>query len=356
VRSLPIRRYWNWILRIVLICVRDIKQSFLRASTATRSVGMKFARWLRPRVPRLKFRQRKRTVLVPALLGVLASAVSYFWFSTALTPPTPPKVDGAGEIYIDRPDVPTQLRVTFAQKDQEKDRSKVNVELVFRSMGGKPVRWAMMLYRDARLINVDNHQRTFVPPGVTITQTQAGDPPFRENPKEDAQIIQGVSYPTNDNGRATSVRFSGWIRKAVFSERGPRLVISLPRYGRLRVPPILQFPRDADAIDLGVPERLRRPDTFQVDVMAGENAPGQRIDVASPDVLDPASLAWQDDETVRALLQRTDLAGESRQQILVFVLGAVVGAGVSLLMAAAEKLLIDTEPKDVQSSHASAGP
>jgi hypothetical protein len=302
------------------------------------------------------FGKQKRTVLVPALLGLAASAASFTWYTAALTPPTPPAVDGVGELYIDRAEVPTQLMVTFAQKEQTQSRSKVEIRIVFRQMAGKPVRWALVLYRDARLVEVADTERTFLPPGVTVGAARAGDPPFRENPQQDIQVIQGLSQPVNLEGQASSVAMVGWIPKAVFSERGPRLAVSLPRYGRLRVPPVFQFPRDPDAIDLGIAGAWRRPETFQVDVAAGDNAPGQRIDVASPDVVDPARLAWQDDESVRALLQRTDLAEESRQQILVFVLGAVVGGGVSSLLVAVEKLLVDTNARDAPASPSSPAP
>jgi hypothetical protein len=311
-------------------------------------------RWRRR--PRLVFGQRKRTVLVPALLGLAASAASFVWYTAALTPPTPPAVDGVGELYIDRAGVPTQLMVTFAEKEQRANRSRVKIRIVFRQMGGKPVRWALVLYRDARLVDVADSQRTFLPPGVTATAAQAGDPPFRENPRQDTQVIQGVSQPVNLAGQASSVAMAGWIPKAVFSSRGARLAVSLPRYGRLRVPPVFQFPRDPDAVDLGIAGAWRPPETFQVDVAAGDNAPGQRIDVASPDVVDPARLAWQDDESVRALLQRTDLAEESRQQTLVFVLGAVVGGGVSSLLVALEKLLVDTKARAAPASPSSLAP
>jgi hypothetical protein len=248
------------------------------------------------------------------------------------------------------------MAVTFTQEEQEEGRSKVEIKLVFSQMGGKPVHWALVLYRDARFADPSDLTHIFLRPGITLTETMAADPPFRLNPKERTQVIRGLTYPENLDGQGGDEQMVGWISKAVFAERGPRLTVSLPRYGRLRVPPILQFPRDADEIDLGVPGRWRRPDVFQIDVAAGENPPGRRIDVASPDVVDPARLAWRDGESVRAILQRTDLAKESQQQFIVFALGAVVGGGVALLMAALEKLIVGTESRGARASRSSAGP
>lgn len=322
------------------------------ADTGGSAAQSVFQRWLGARPT---FRGKKRTVAAPAILGIAATVISFQSFTASLKPPTPPSVNGVGELYVERESVPSQMEVTFAQKDQKGGRSKVQIKLVFTKMGGKPVKWALVLYRDARFADPSDLTHVFLRPGITITDTMTADPPFRLNTKEQAQVIRGVTYPENEDGQVGNEQMVGWISKAVFAERGPRLTVSLPRYGRLRVPPILQVPRDSDEIDLGIPGTWRRPDVFQIDIAAGDNPPGRRIDVASPDVVDPAQLAWRDGESVRAILQRTDLAKESQQQFMVFALGAVVGAGVSLLMAALEKLIVGTESRGDRASRSSSG-
>lgn len=283
--------------------------------------------------------EKPRSLLIPAVLGALLVGVSFFFYFTSISPPRPPAVDGAGEIYVSAPDVLTRLAVTFSPSRVRPGRSHVQLDVVFYGLRSKPIDWALVLYGDAQLSNPDDPSVTAIPPGARITSTEAGYPPFAANRKEQVQVIWGTAYPANLSGQVSAVLISGWLHVAVFSQGGPAFTLSLPRYGRVHLSPLFQFPQMPGAIDIGVPGTWKRPDNFEVDVDAGTNDANQRIDVASPDVIDPTTLHWESSESVRAVLRRTDLQKEAIQQTEIFLLGAIVGAGASSVVATLERVL-----------------
>jgi hypothetical protein len=115
---------------------------------------------------------------------------------------------------------------------------------------------------------------------------------------------------------------------------GPDWDMTLPSYGRLAESPIFKFPDRPGALDLSIPGAWYQPTTFEVDVavQSPANDSSHRVDVASPPLADPQFLQWQSSESVRGVVQRTDLNAAAHQQILIFVLGAVVGAGAPLVL------------------------
>ncbi|RCG30843.1 hypothetical protein DQ384_12770 [Sphaerisporangium album] len=283
--------------------------------------------------------ERPRSLVTSLLLGGVLVGLSYSAYVATISPPNPPVVEGTGEIYLDTPAVPTRLAVNFPPADARQGRSRVEIDIVFVGPRSKPVRWALVLYGDARFTDPGVPAATLIPPGATIVSTKAGKPPFAANPKENVQVISGIAYPAYLNGQASAPHISGWLPVGVVSAAGPTFSLSLPRYGRVQLSPLFQFPRKPGALDIGIPGTWKRPDQFEVIVDAGGNDTGQRIDVASPDIEDPARLHWESDVSVRALLRRTDVRKETGQQFKTFLMGAVVGAGASSLVVALEKLL-----------------
>ncbi len=148
-------------------------------------------------------------------------------------------------------------------------------------------------------------------------------------------------YLVGGKNRAATLPLSGHIAKEVFVQGGPKEAISLPRYGRVELDPLLEFAGEASKFDIGVPGVWSRPEVFEVQVDAGVNEIDQRVDLASPDLDDPAKLSWRDDEAVTPLVLRTSLSGESDLQQITFLLGAVVGAGAASILTAVERLLFN---------------
>lgn len=286
-------------------------------------------------------RTSRRSVLVPALLGAILVGISYWLYSGLVTPPVPPAVDGSAAIYVDDPRIVTQMEVTFdPAADQQPRRSPFTITLTFIAPAPPPpqvtaVRWALVLYRDARLVE----GTAVLPPTATIVDTAAADPPLVAGRRQSVQVISGTAYLTFTGGRSVAAVINGKLRVDVFAAAGSKLALSLPRYGRVQLSPLFEFPNLPGAIDIGVPGTWSRPDIFQVDVDAGPNGAEQRIDTASPSIDDPAHLRWQSDESVRALLQRTNLLQDADQQTRTFVLGAVVGAGIASILTALERLV-----------------
>lgn len=287
-------------------------------------------------------RTSRRSVFVPALLGAILVGISGWLYSGLVTLPVPPAVDGSAAIYVDDPRIDTQMEVTFdpPAADRQPGRSPFAVTLTFTAPTLPPpqvtaVRWALVLYRDAQLVE----DTAVLPAAATIEDTAAADPPRADaGRREPVQVISGTTDLTSD-GRSPATVISGELLVDVFAEAGSKLTLSLPRYGRVRLSPLFKSPNQPGAIDIGIPGAWSRPDIFQVDVDAGPNGAKQRIDTASPSLDDPARLRWQSDESVRALLQRTDLQQDAVQQTETFVLGAVVGAGIASILTALERFM-----------------
>lgn len=285
--------------------------------------------------------RRSVQVLVPALLGAILVGISYWLYSGLVTPPVPPAVDGSAAIYVDDPRIVTQMEATFdPAADRQPGRSAFTITLTFIAPASPPpqvtaVRWALVLYRDARLVE----GTAVLPPTATIVDTAAADPPLVAGRRQPVQVISGTAYLTFVGGRSAAAVINGTLPVDVFAAAGSKLALSLPRYGRVQLSPLFEFPNQPGAIDIGVPGAWSRPDIFQVDVDAGPNGAEQRIDTASPSIDDPARLRWQSDESVRALLQRTNLLQDADQQTRTFVLGAVVGAGIASILTALERLV-----------------
>lgn len=127
------------------------------------------------------------------------------------------------------------------------------------------------------------------------------------------------------------MRIRGELPVEVFAATDSTFMLSLPRHGRMQLSSLFPLPNQPD-IDIGITGDWSRPDIFQVDVDAGPNGAEWRIDIASPDIANPARLQWRNDESVRPLLQRTNLGQEADQQKWTFVLGAVVGAAIALIL------------------------
>lgn len=283
----------------------------------------------------------RQSVLAPFLLGAILVVISYWFFYRGLvTLPDPPVVDGSAAIYVDDPRIVTQLEVTFdPTADRQPRRSPFTIALTFTAPALPPpqvtaVRWALVLYRDAQLVE----GTAVLPAAARIVDTAVADPP-RADPgrRQPVQVISGTTDLTSADGRSPATVISGELDVDVFVTAGSKLTLSLPRYGRIQLSPL--FPNQPGAIDIGIPGAWSRPDIFQVDVDAGLNGARQRIDTASPSIEDPARLRWKSGESVRALLQRTNLQQDALQQTQTFILGAVVGAGTASILTALERFV-----------------
>jgi hypothetical protein len=220
----------------------------------------------------------------------------------------------------------------------------VSIDLVFRSARQvADVAWALVMGGDAcfaehrRCVgSVNDTTTTFLPPGAKLALVRIGQPPFRANPKTSrAQIVYGVTKMDKSDGHLGASNLTGYIQAAVVTQSGPNWDLTLPSYGRLPVSPLFDFPQRPGALNLSIPGTWRRPGRFQVNVTV--DSPGtdsnHQVNVASPPLTDPLVLHWESGEAVRGVIQRTDLHLQARQQILVFALGAVVGAAASLVLA-----------------------
>jgi hypothetical protein len=181
---------------------------------------------------------------------------------------------------------------------------------------------------------------TNLPPGSRVQAALAADPPFAYGNKTPIQVITGSTALTLTDNTSGAARLRGEIQAEPFAHNGVKLSLSLPRYGRLQQNPLFRFPNLPDALDIGIPGTWRRPETFQIDVEAGPNPANERIDVASPDVVDPTRLSWQSGELVQAVLTRTNIQQEANAQAITFALGAIVGAGAASILTAVERLIL----------------
>ncbi len=289
-----------------------------------------------PIVLALRPRTSWRSILVPFLLGGILVGITYWRYSGLVTPPDPPVVDGSAAIYVDDPRIVTQMEATFdPAADRQPGRSPFTIALTFTALALPPpqVRWALVLYRDAQLVE----DTAFLPPTATMVDAAVADPPRADaGRRQPVQVISGTTDLTSADGRSPATVISGELDVDVFAAAGSKLTLSLPRYGRMQLSRL--SPNPPGAINIGIPGAWSRPEIFQVDVDAGPNGAGQRIDTASPSINDPARLRWQSDESVRALLQRTNLRQDADQQRLTFFLGAIVGAGTASILTALERL------------------
>ncbi|MFC4585251.1 hypothetical protein [Sphaerisporangium corydalis] len=283
--------------------------------------------------------ERPRYFITSVTLGGVLVGISYSIYVATASPPKPPIVEGAGELYTDRPEVAASVAVSFSPTGVRAGRSQVQIDIIFLEQKAKPVKWALVLYGDAAFADPHDPGTTVIPPGAEIVPAWAGDPPFAANPRKKVQIISGTTYPANLKGQVGVASISGWVPVAVVSRSRAIFTLALPRYGRVHLSPLFDFPKKPGAIDIGIPGRWQRPDRFQVNVNAGRNPAGYRIDLASPDVADPTKLSWESSESIRAVLRRTDLDEEAKQQTINFLLGAVVGAGASSVVVALENLV-----------------
>jgi hypothetical protein len=296
-------------------------------------------------------------VWVPLLLGLALVYPSFLLYSLAATPPAPPAVTGAGEVYVEDASIVTTLGVTVDPRAAHAaGRWPVDLTLAFAapppsSTAARAVRWAVVLYADARLAP----GTIVLPPGVTATDTLAADPPFAQGDRQPVQVISGTTYLTNTNGTTGATVVHGDLRAEVFSRTDVKLALSLPRYGRVRLNPLFQFPDQPGAIDIGIPGAWHRPDRFEIDVDAGPNGIDERIDTDSPGITDPSTLSWQSNETVRALLTRTNTSAEANAQALTFALGAVVGAGAASILTAIERALLAIRRREADPAPAPPG-
>jgi hypothetical protein len=237
--------------------------------------------------------------------------------------------------------VTTVLDVRFPFTRGKGGDSQVVINLSFFSKV-KSVSWALAMYGDACLAergsclgSVDSATSTTLPPGARLAIVKIAATPFSANPKEtSAQVIYGTTDLVTPVGRAGASIIRGHIKATVVNSSGPNWDLTLPSYGRLAESPIFDFPNRPGALDLSVPGAWHRPNVFEVDVTVASpaNDSNHHVDVASPPLADPQFLKWQSGESVRGIVQRTDLNAAAHQQILIFALGAVVGAGASLVL------------------------
>jgi hypothetical protein len=288
---------------------------------------------------RVRSDERQSALLISFGLGVVLVVSSFWLYFDTVSPPDPPAVNGAGEVYVSDPTVLTRFSVTFPAGQASMKHAEVIMTLAFLGQRSAPVDWAIVLYDDARLIDASDPASFTMPPGAKVADTHAGAPPFAANPTGPVQVISGRVHPTNLGSQAGAVLIKGKLGVSVASEHKSTFNLSLPRYGRVHLSPLFQFPGLPGAINIGIPGDWHRPDRFQVAVDAGPTDARQRIDIASPDVADPTVLRWESDESVRAVIRRTDLRKEARQQTEIFILGAIVGAGASAMAVAIERWL-----------------
>jgi len=188
----PINQCLRWLIRKACAAA-------LRAWEVGKAIQVKAPRW---KLPTISKGTSRRSVAVPAVLGTFLVGTSFVFYSKLVRPPTPPRVDGATEIYVSDPQIETRMEVIFDPTRLQASHSKVVVRLTFinRQAPQPPatsnVFWALVLYRDARFVDSRGSGNTILPPGAKIRTTRAADPPFvlLNRDKEDAQIISGTSY------------------------------------------------------------------------------------------------------------------------------------------------------------------
>ncbi len=285
-----------------------------------------------------------KAILAPLGLGISLVYVSLLLYFPATTPPTPPAVDGAGEVYVDpvmADSVAVRLKVTV-EPDVAHAAGRWPVTYTLTFVGSPapptqptPVRWALVLYGDAQLVG----GMRLKPPNTTLQLSTAANPPYTRGTPKPVQIIAGTIYLTSGNNQTATVPLHGELPKEAFAEGGPKQALSLPRYGRVQLDPLLVFTGEPVIFNIGDQEWVQPP-TFEVEVDAGQNGTDERVDLASPDLVDPAKLNWRSQDTVTALLVRTSVSAEAKTQRLTFALGAVVGAGAASILTAAERLLM----------------
>jgi hypothetical protein len=353
---------WDYIGKVLRFSHYLLTHRVLRA-TATARLGarkaasygrlawnraFKFARtheWRPWKHLELSEKEQPRAVLISAALGAVLVGISFVLYFGAVSPPQPPNVHGSGDLFVNRSQVLTRFSASFNPSEVLGGRSHVDMNIVFYGSQAKPIRWALVLYGDARLLRPSNSAFTFLPPGTSIKSTRAGDPAFSGNPKVAVQVISGTSYPAYLNGHASAVLIRGWLPVAVITQSGPTFSLSLPRYGRVEPSPLFQFPKQPGAYKIGIPGTWMPPDHFEVDVSAGDNNSNQQIDIASPSISDPTKLAWASGTSVQAVLRRTDLHKNALQQAKIFLLGALVGAGGSSIVISLERVLTHLKPR-----------
>jgi hypothetical protein len=275
-------------------------------------------------------------------LGAALLVVSAELYSNVVSPVRAPIVPGHAELYVQDQGVTADLSVTFPLKSRDGE-SQVIIGVAFTSVRQVPdVSWALVMSGDACfaergecITSVNGTTSTFLPQGAKATLVKIGQPPFSANPKNSpAQIVYGTTKMDKAGGHAGASTLAGYIKASVVTSAGPDWDLTLPSYGRLPVSPLFDFPDRPGALDLSIPGTWHRPSVFEVDVSVNSpgNDSGHRVDVASPPLADPLFLRWQSGESVRGVIQRTDLNLQARQQILIFALGAVVGAAASLVL------------------------
>lgn len=290
------------------------------------------------------FNVPSKAILAPLGLGIALVYVSLLLYFSETTPPTPSAVDGAGDVYVDPAmagSVAVRLRVAV-EPDVAHAAGRWPVTYTLTFVGSPapptqptPVRWALVLYGDAQLVGGVRLQ----PPNTTLQLSTAANPPYARGTPKPVQIIAGTIYLTSGNNQTATVPLHGELPKEVFAEGGPKQALSLPRYGRVQLDPLLVFTGESVTFNIGDQEWVLPP-TFEVEVDAGPNGTDERVDLASPDLVDPAKLNWRNEDTVTALLVRTSVSAEAETQLLTFALGAVVGAGAASILTAAERLFM----------------
>ena len=277
------------------------------------------------------------------LVGAILLVASARLYSDIVRPTQAPIVPGTTQLYVTNPAVATELDVVFPMASGKDGDSQITVNIAFLGNGhAKSVSWALVMYGDACLAeegrclsSADQAQSTTLPPGARVTIAKIAQTPFSANLKNTvAQIIYGTTYFVTPVGRAGASIIKGHIKATVVDRSGPNWDMTLPSYGRLAESPIFKFPDRPGALDLSIPGDWYQPTTFEVDVAVHSpgNDSNHHVDVASPPLADPQFLEWQSPESVRGVVQRTDLNAAAHQQILIFVLGAVVGAGAPLVL------------------------
>lgn len=317
------------------------------------------ATWLGGQLSRLwVFLRAWLDVVTPLVLGVLLIGLSLVIYNPVVAPPEPPGVQGSGMVFVDSgsaEDVAVRLVVRI---DPEADHALGTwpvtsyLEFVISAPAPTPraVQWALLLYGDARMPEGVG----LIPPNTRLLNSTAANPPYRFGEKEDVQIITGMAYLTAGANRVFTTQFTGALPREIVAVGGPKQAISLPRYGRVELDPLLQFAGEATNFDLGLEGQWSRPGTFEVRVEAGANGTDQRIDVASPDLEDQLQLVWTDEDSIAPAVLRTSLAGEAGAQRVTFILGAIVGAGAAAVLAALERVI--TRRRDDPEPAAGGGP
>jgi hypothetical protein len=283
------------------------------------------------------------SVVANTAIGICLVSLSYLLYANGVSPPQASTVHGDGTLYVGDPAIQARLSVEVYPDEEAISGSKVLVDLDFLSQRQvSTVKWALVLTGDACFVEqgqcVDHtyaNMTTGLPQGARVTVTEIGQTPFSGNKKDEvAQIIYGQTKMDTAGGRAGNSRIAGFVKGTVADTSNQTWNLRLPSYGRLNVPPLFTFPARPGAIDLSIPGSWHRPEAFEVDVQV--DSPGtdarHRIDSSSPPLLDPSRLRWQSGESVLGVVQRTDLAQEAKQQSNIFVLGALVGAGASLVL------------------------